>query len=156
MAKTLIRRAAAADFPVLLEIDEGSFPAGVAYDSLELSYFMRRKGAETIVLENDGAIAAFLIMEVHRNTNAATIVTLDVRKDHRRRGFASRLLAQSEEILAEHSIETYDLQVDVGNIAAIAFYKKHGFDPVRVLRNYYSNGNDAYLMVKKLRSSGRK
>ena len=156
MAKTLIRRATAADFPVLLDIDKDSFPPGVAYDSLELSYFMSRRGAQTLVLEEDGTIAAFLLMEVHRNTNTATIVTLDVREAFRRRGFASRLIEQSEEILAEHSIEVYDLQVDVENAVAIAFYTKHGFEPARVLRNYYSNGNDAYLMVKKLRPSGRR
>ena len=155
MAKTLIRRATAADFPVLLEIDKDSFAAGIAYDSLELSYFMNRRGAQTLVLEEEETVAAFLIMEVHRNANTATIVTLDVRKDFRRRGFASRLLAQSEKMLGQDLITVYDLQVDVENDAAIAFYKKHGFEPERVLRNYYSNGNDAYLMVKKLPSSGR-
>ena len=150
MPKTLIRRATAADFPDLLKIDEGSFPAGIAYDALELSYFMNRRGAETLVLEHGGQIAAFLIMEIHRNANSATMITLDVLQDFRRRGFASKLLEQSQKILAEHSIATYELQVDVGNSAAIAFYKTQGFEPVRILREYYSNGNDAYLMAKKL------
>ena len=42
MTKTLIRHAVSADFQTLLEIDEASFPPGVAYDSTELSYFMNR------------------------------------------------------------------------------------------------------------------
>jgi ribosomal-protein-alanine N-acetyltransferase len=151
--KTLIRHATKFDFPILLKIDEASFPPDVAYDSVELSYFMHRHGAETIVLEVDNSIAAFLIMEVHPNRRIATLVTLDVREECRRRGYATQLLERSQGILTEYGVEMYDLQVDVGNHGAIQFYKAHGFKTVRVLRDYYANGNDAYLMVKELQKT---
>lgn len=150
MTKTLIRHAVEKDFEILLEIDEASFPRGVAYDENELAYFMNRDGAETIVVEEDSEIVAFLIMEVHRNRRGATIVTLDVREKARRKGYGSRLLMRAEEMLNDYGIELYNLQVDVTNGKAILFYKKHGFNIVRTLRNYYANGNDAYLMVKEL------
>ena len=150
MPKTLIRHAVDADFKVLLEIDEASFPRGVAYDANELAYFMNRDGSETVVLEEDGKIVAFLIMELHRNRRSATIVTVDVRENCWRKGYGSRLLMRAEEMLRDYGIELYDLQVDVSNGQAILFYKKHGFTIVRTLRNYYANGNDAYLMVKEL------
>ena len=152
MTKTLIRHAITADFEFLLEIDQASFASGVAYDAAELAYFMNRAGAETLVAEISGIIVAFLIMEVHRNHRTATIVTLDVRQSERRSGLGSQLLKRSEEILADYGVESYDLQVDVTNGAAIRFYKKHGFTTIRTLRNYYANGNDAYLMVKDLMS----
>jgi ribosomal protein S18 acetylase RimI-like enzyme len=150
MAKTLIRHAVTADFDTLLEIDQASFVGGVAYDAAELSYFMNRVGAETLVLEEDSQIAAFLILELHRTRRSGTIVTLDVREGFRRRGYATALLKRAEGILSEYGAEAYDLQVDVGNRTAIAFYRKHGFRTVRTLRHYYSNGNDAYLMAKEL------
>jgi ribosomal-protein-alanine N-acetyltransferase len=156
MPKTLIRHAVSADFESLLEIDEASFPDGVAYDAVELSYFMNRNGAETIVAEDDGTIVAFLIMEVHRTRRNATIITLDVRETHRRNGYATRLLKRSEEILTDYGVEVYDLQVDVTNRGAIGFYKKHGFSTVRTLPRYYANGHDAYLMVKELLKDGGK
>jgi ribosomal-protein-alanine N-acetyltransferase len=53
-------------------------------------------------------------------------------------------------MLVNYGVETYDLQVDVTNRPAIAFYKKHGFNTVRTLKNYYANGHDAFLMVKEL------
>ena len=43
MTKTLIRHATPEDFITLLEIDQASFPRGVAYDATELSYFMNRE-----------------------------------------------------------------------------------------------------------------
>ncbi len=150
MAKTLIRHAVGEDFEALLEIDQASFTGGVAYDASELSYFMKREGSETLVLEEDGKIVAFLIVEVHRTRRSGTIVTLDVREAHRRSGYGSQLLTRAEEILLEYGAEAYDLQVDVNNRGAISFYKKHGFRTVRTLSHYYANGNDAYLMVKDL------
>jgi ribosomal-protein-alanine N-acetyltransferase len=150
MVKTLIRHAEPADFSVLLEIDVASFATGVAYDATELSYFMNREGAETLVAEENGEIVAFMIMEVLSGRRRATIVTLDVRATHRRAGYGSQLLQRAEDILIEYGVEVYDLQVDVTNSSAIKFYKKHGFETVRTLKNYYANGNDAYLMVKEL------
>jgi [ribosomal protein S18]-alanine N-acetyltransferase len=150
MAKTLIRHAVREDFETLLEIDEASFPGGVAYDADELSYFMTRDGAETIVAEEDGQIVAFIIMEVHRTRRTATVITLDVREAYRRSGYGTQLLQRAEEILVDYGVEVYDLQVDVTNRNAIQFYKKHAFEVVRTLRNYYANGHDAYLMVKDL------
>ena len=150
MTKALIRHAIREDFETLLEIDESSFPGGVAYDANELAYFMNREGAETLVVEEAGEIIAFLIMEVHRNRRTATIITLDVREQHRRSGYGTLLLKRAEEIFLDYGIEMYDLQVDVTNSNAVGFYKKHGFAVVRTLRNYYANSNDAYLMVKEL------
>ena len=150
MTKTLIRHAVSADFNTLLEIDESSFPRGIAYDADELAYFMYRAGAETIVAEEDGIIVAFLIMELHPTRRNATIVTLDVRERHRRSGYGSQLLKRSEEMLTDYGVEFYDLQVDVTNQSAIQFYKKHGFRTVSTLRHYYANKHDAFLMVKDL------
>jgi ribosomal protein S18 acetylase RimI-like enzyme len=153
MPKTLIRRATRADLPILLEIDKASFPPGVAYDSAELAYFMNRIGSETIVLEHNGKIAAFLIMEVNSRRQAATMITLDVLVDFRRQGYASRLVRHSEDMLAGLGVNLYELQVDVENGAAIAFYVKHGFYSTGKLRKYYPNGHDAHVMIKKLPAS---
>jgi [ribosomal protein S18]-alanine N-acetyltransferase len=150
MVKTLIRHAVNADFKVLLEIDKASFPGGVAYNAAELSYFMNLEGAETLCVEVDGTVVAFLIIEIQPEGRRATVVTLDVRSTHRRSGYGTQLLARAEEILMEHGVETYDLQVDVTNRGAIDFYKRHGFQTVRTLKKYYANGNDAYLMMKEL------
>jgi ribosomal-protein-alanine N-acetyltransferase len=150
MTKTLVRNAASADFPTLLKIDKASFPPGIAYDFVELSYFMRRKGARTLVAEVDGDIVGFLLLEIMSRRKAATLVTIDIRAEHRRKGYGTELLARSEQILREAAILRYELQVDTANADAMVFYRKHGFVIVNTLKGYYANGNDAYLMVKEI------
>jgi [ribosomal protein S18]-alanine N-acetyltransferase len=150
MAKTNIRYAIRADFPVLLEIDTSSFPEETAYDSTELSYFMSHNGAETIVLERAGIVEAFLIVDFDYRKKSATIVTLDVRGNCRRLGYGSKLLQRAEEIVTKHNIREFTLQVDVNNDGAIAFYEKHGFQITRKLNHYYPDGHDAWLMLKTL------
>lgn len=150
MAKTLVRNAASADFPTLLKIDKASFPPGIAYDFVELSYFMRRKGARTLVAEVDGDIVGFLLLEIMSRRKAATLVTIDIRAEHRRKGYGTELLARSEQVLREAAILRYELQVDTANADAQVFYRKHGFVIVNTLKGYYANGNDAYLMAKEI------
>src|SRR6185369_13827133 len=74
MTNTTIRRATGADFATLLEIDAASFPDGLAYDAEELFYFMSQPGAETWLLESDGHIAAFMIVDVDRRNRWITLV----------------------------------------------------------------------------------
>jgi ribosomal-protein-alanine N-acetyltransferase len=150
MPKTHVRHAVSSDFPTLLQIDQDSFPPGIAYDYMELSYFMEREGAHTLVAEQNGVIVGFLLVNVLKRRRAATLVTIDIPEKHRRQGIATDLLATSEEILRKQAIVRYDLQVDVENAGAIKFYEKHGFAVVRRLPEYYSNGNDAFLMTKGL------
>jgi ribosomal protein S18 acetylase RimI-like enzyme len=151
MSKTIIRHATSEDFPVLLEIDAASFPEETAYNSEELSYFMNQEGAHTIVLERGGMIAAFLIVEVDHRRKTGTVVTLDVREEFRRLGFASQLIQRAEQIVAENDAWQFRLQVDVYNSGAIAFYEKHGFQRERKLKRYYADGHDAWQMIKTLR-----
>ena len=96
---------------MLLSLDEACFPPDIAYDSHDLRHMMSRSGAQTLVLEEGGEIRAFLLLDVDRN-NMATLVTLDVHGEHRRKGYASTLLARSEQILFEQGVAIYSLQVD--------------------------------------------
>jgi ribosomal-protein-alanine N-acetyltransferase len=148
--KTLIRHSTSKDFPVLLSIDQACFPPDVAYDYMDMKHMMSRPGAETLVLEENGEIRAFLLIDIDHRRKSATLVTLDVLEAHRRRGYASTLFSRSEEILKSHGVTHYSLQVDVRNDAAIAFYRKNGFKEERLLRKYYPGSRDAWQMTKKL------
>lgn len=148
--KTQIRHSTSKDFPVLLSIDQACFPPEIAYDFYDLQHMMARPGAETLVLEEEGEICAFLLMDVDSRRKTATLITLDVLREHRRKGYASVLFSRSEEILKGYGVQQYELQVDVNNDPAMAFYRKNGFMQERLLRKYYPGSRDAWQMVKKL------
>ena len=154
--KTLIRHSTSRDFPLLLSIDQACFPPEVAYDFLDLKHMMSRPGAETLVLEEGGEICGFLLLDIDLRHKSATLVTLDVLDEHRRKGYATALFSQSEVILKTYGVVQYVLQVDVENEAAIAFYRKNGFKEERLLRKYYPGSRDAWQMVKKFPETGGK
>jgi ribosomal-protein-alanine N-acetyltransferase len=49
-----------------------------------------------------------------------------------------------------YGAEAVYLEVRVSNKEAISLYKKLGFEEVRIVKEYYRDGEDAYVMVKKL------
>ena len=47
-------------------------------------------------------------------------------------------------------IEALFYEFKTSNVKEIALYQKFGFKNVAVRKRYYSNGEDAYLMIKEL------
>ena len=45
------------------------------------------------------------------------------------------------------------LETAVDNLAALAFYQRHDYFPLKTLPRYYSNGVDAFVLQKDLLSS---
>lgn len=52
--------------------------------------------------------------------------------------------------LKSFEVDEITLEVRPSNVKAIALYEKYGFEQVTVRRQYYDNGEDAYLMLKRM------
>lgn len=78
------------------------------------------------------------------------ITTIGTAPEHRRRGLARRLLLHAENALKNRDIYTVCLEVRVSNFGAQNLYRELDYAVVQRLSNYYSNGEDGYLMVKSL------
>jgi len=72
-------------------------------------------------------------------TRKGHVVSIAVLPEHRRRGIGYALKAK----------ECY-LEVRVSNGPAIKLYKKLGFHVVKTIPSYYIDGEDAYLMARRL------
>lgn len=79
------------------------------------------------------------------------VVSIAVLPDYRHRGIATALMVDAMNTMKEKykASEVY-LEVRVSNEPAIKLYEKLGFRKVKVLRKYYMDGEDAYLMAKEL------
>ncbi len=101
--------------------------------------------------EQDGALAGFIVTV--READLGHIITLDVAEAQRRRGVGTALLAAAEARLMQAGVRRVSLETATDNVPAVAFWKKHGYRTVAVLKNYYMEKLDAYEMQKVLKKS---
>jgi len=136
------------DFTRLWEIDQECFPPGIAYSRLELLHYIRRPGAFTLIAEAGGEVAGFTVAE--QTHHRGHVITLDVRKQFRRNGVASRLMDAAEKRFLAMGCKVSLLETAVNNLGAIAFYKRRGYAVLKTIPRYYERNTDALLMGKKL------
>lgn len=153
------------DFLTLWEIDQACFPPGISYTQYELASYIRRTKAITLVAEiqttedmetSEGRrpehqqILGFLVAERFRGSGH--IITIDVRQEARRLRVGTALLDAAEDQLRLWNCQTVRLETAVDNVSALSFYKRHGYNVIKVVPRYYSNGVDAFLLEKHLLS----
>ena len=145
----VIREFKPEDFETLWRMDQECFPPGISYSKQELKAYVRRQGSFTLVAADadDGKIGGFIV--VH-NGSTAHVITIDVDKATRRLGVGSLLLGAAEDRLRADGASAVGLETAVDNVAALSFYKRHGYSVVRTWPRYYSNGVDALVLKKDL------
>ena len=151
----VIRDYRPADFDRLWRIDQICFPAGIAYTQMDLTGFVTRRKAITLVAEFAagtefaGHISGFAVAQPVRNIGR--IMTLDIVPEARRFGLGSKLMLACEARLLAGGCRQVFLETAVNNDSAIALYQKLGYAIVRTLPLYYpTHALDAYLMGKAL------
>jgi ribosomal-protein-alanine N-acetyltransferase len=79
------------------------------------------------------------------------LVSIAVLPEYRRRGVGSALLSKTIDVMRNvYRVDAIYLEVRVSNEPAIRLYEKFGFRKARIWRGYYRDGEDAYIMVKRL------
>ena len=78
------------------------------------------------------------------------IVSVAVLPQYRRKGVGEALINEAIKGMQLYNAKQCFLEVRVTNAAAISLYKKLGFEVTRTIHGYYADGEDAYLMSKKL------
>ena len=101
-----------------------------------------------LVYEEEETIKGFLMYtELEETTD---IVDIIVKEEERQKGIASCLMDYMLSDLKE-SVKLLTLEVRKSNTPAIALYEKFGFEVVNIREKYYGDGEDAYLMGRRIR-----
>ncbi len=175
----MIRRAREEDIPSVMMVNLRSLPENYWYGFF-LS-ILRAWGRFFFVAEVDGSIVGYAMSRVEwtrdpvlvglrneleegpaplgwarrllgKEYRVLHLISIAVLREYRRMGIGSALLkATIDEAVLDGNIASIYLEVRVSNEPAIRLYRKFGFREVRVIRGYYRDGEDAYVMVLPLR-----
>jgi ribosomal-protein-alanine N-acetyltransferase len=112
-----------------------------------------------IVAEQNGTIIGYIMCRIEVGLASIGLGGL-IRKGHvvsiavlpqgRRKGVAQALMTKAVTGMRHYKAKLSYLEVRVTNDPGVSLYKKLGFEVSRTLHGYYSDGEDAYVMTKKL------
>lgn len=150
-----IRKVEKRDYPSLFKIEEVSFLSPWTNEEF-ISEITNNPYANVYVLEVfdscHNAIVGFYDYWV--TFDSATIAQIAILPSFRRHGYASIMLKEIlDDCYAKH-VSNITLEVREHNIAAIKLYEKFGFKVETIKEHYYTNGDNALYMVKKVNLNG--
>jgi ribosomal protein S18 acetylase RimI-like enzyme len=141
------------DLDALHELDQICFRLGIAYSKEELTAMVAHQSCVSVMAEDENKIlAGFAIGQYgdRQTYRHASIVSIDVSPDYRRRGLGRQLMQWMEGRLRERGAQSVRLEVAVDDPEAIGFYRHLGYRATRRIQNYYMNSLDAFVMEKYL------
>ncbi len=140
-----VKQITAEDTAVLTQIaalEELCIPNPWSYDMFQLEAG-RKGGIVLAALDESDCVSGFMTAQIVQDS--ADINNVAVHPDKRRLSIGSRLLEAFLES-TEEGTQIF-LEVRASNAPAIGLYRKHGFVPVGLRKQYYSNpAEDAILM----------
>jgi len=150
LSKITFRRMKEEDINSVLEIERALF--SLYKDAWNYKHFLfeieEHEFSISIVAEYKGELIAYAVCwamfeEFH-------IANIGVTAKYQRMGLAEYLMKYLERELVTDE-ENMILEVRTGNIPAIRLYEKVGFKVFFERKNFYSNGENAYVMIKLLK-----
>lgn len=109
---------------------------------------LHRHNTIALVLEDGGRIIGYALatcaaVELH-------VTNVAVRIEHQRRGLASMMMHEMEDIAAKRGCAYAYLEVRETNEQALRLYEKLGYRVLYERKKYYIDGTDAFVMGKQL------
>jgi ribosomal-protein-alanine N-acetyltransferase len=121
---------------------------------------LHRRFPETfIVAEENGEVLGYIMCRMELGLSnfgfsglikKGHIVSVAVLPPHRRKGIGQSLITQAMEGMRLHNAKQCFLEVRMTNTPAVSLYKELGFEITRTIHGYYADGEDAYVMSRKL------
>ena len=139
------RKATLEDIPFLAEIENKYFHSPWTKEQFEQE-MKENEFSHIFVLIDKNTIIGYIDYWII--FDQATINKICIKDEYRRQGLAQQLLDICFKEVKENECMVITLEVRTSNEKAIKLYQKNGFDIVLTKPQYYSDGEDAYYMVK--------
>jgi ribosomal protein S18 acetylase RimI-like enzyme len=150
-----IRLATAADALVIADMSREYIEHGLgwSWNTARIAAAIADASTNVAVVDLSSGMVAFGIM--HYGEHTAHLALLAVHPRHRNRRIATRLVTWLEKSADTAGIERIRVEARSDNPAALAFYRKHGYQQTGRLANYYRGVLDAVRLEKTLRVAVR-
>ena len=142
----MIRPMVDADVDAVSILEEQLFP-GDCWDRRQFLYELHENPfAKLSVIEKDGIVKGYCDLWIMYEQ--AQIANIAVSASCQSQGLGQMLMDHMCAQSAEQGCEYLSLEVRLSNQAAVQLYEKNGFIKASKRKGYYSDGEDAWLMVK--------
>lgn len=152
-----IRQASVQDIAVLIDMEHECFAdfQQTSRRALRLSLsspFQQVWVAERLTGSTDRQVVGGLVLHLHTKTQR--IFSIAVRKPFQGMGIGHKLMECAEEAAVKNGIGTISLEARRSDKSLITWYQQFGYTESEVLKDYYTEGEDALRMIKMLPEAG--
>ena len=128
----------------IYEIEKNSFK--YPWKKQFFTYLFKKENVSVYGLFFNKILVGFTVVEYLLNNTVSHIQNLAINPEYQNRGLGSYFLTKMHKNFRNRNVKDIFLEVRTSNKKAIALYKKHHYEIVDSLSNYYENNEDAYRM----------
>lgn len=147
MAEIIFRKMTLADVDAVAELDKENFGVD-AWSRQFFAYAAKNPYAKYIVAEFEKKIIACAGLEIYEGE--ADISTVAVTEKFRRRGIAQKMFSKLIRSAKKRGAKFIFAEVRTDNLPSMRLCEKFGFMIIGREKNYYANGEDAFVMGLKI------
>jgi ribosomal-protein-alanine N-acetyltransferase len=152
-----LRKFSMSDLNAVMEINRVCLPEN--YSQFFYVDLFRRFPETFLVAEENGKVVGYIMCRIEVGLGdfgftglrkRGHVVSVAVMPEHRKKGVGEALVSSAMDAMRTYNAKQCYLEVRVSNDPAVKLYKKLGFEVTRTSQSYYADGEDAYIMTKKL------
>lgn len=145
--KLNIRKATVDDLEFLVELEKSCFPPIQQTSRKNIRHSLLSDFQDVLIAETNGRekvlIGSLVLFKYLRSIRIYSIAILP---GHQKKGYGELLLRHVAELANRSGIEKIAIEVRAKDTALINWYGNHGFSIVKLLKDYYANGEDGLKM----------
>jgi len=143
----IIRPATILDLPMLLKIEHLAFPSPWTEEHFRYELEKNPYAFVMVAVINNQVVGYLDFWITYQQAQINNLAVIPLLK---RKGIGQTLLRDGLSRIEGAYCQQVTLEVRISNVAAQTLYQKHGFQILLTKSQYYADGEDAYLMEKKL------
>jgi ribosomal-protein-alanine N-acetyltransferase len=142
-----IRQFSLADLKDVWQISRTSLPKRRIYSQ---NFFKKQYQlhSERFFVAEEEKVVGFALGQLKENM--AEIASLAVEQAWRKKGIGTELINSLIRYFKKEGFREVFLYARINNAAAVSFYQNLDFSVSKTIKKHYSNGDDAYMMVKSI------